>query len=96
MMEVAEVSRTKFDPYVIGNNIRDLRGKRKMTQMKAAEEMDMSLCHYARIEEGSKGMSIQMLFRFINFFCFINNIRNRFSIFIAHTSNMSRRVNQTS
>ena len=53
-MEVAEVSRTKFDPYVIGNNIRDLRGKRKMTQMKAAEEMDMSLCHYARIEEGSK------------------------------------------
>lgn len=29
--------------------------------MKAAEEMDMSLCHYARIEEGSKGMSIQML-----------------------------------
>ena len=68
MMEVAEVSRTKFDPYVIGNNIRDLREKRKMTQMKAAEEMDMSLCHYARIEEGSKGMSIQMLFRFINFY----------------------------
>lgn len=67
-MEVAEVSRTKFDPYVIGNNIRDLREKRKMTQMKAAEEMDMSLCHYARIEEGSKGMSIQMLFRFINFY----------------------------
>ena len=26
-MEVAEVSRTKFDPYVIGNNIRDLREK---------------------------------------------------------------------
>ena len=43
MMEVAEVSRTKFDPYVIGNNIRDLREKRKMTLMKAAEEMDMSL-----------------------------------------------------
>ena len=43
MMEVAEVSRTKFDPYVIGNNIRDLREKRKMTQMKAAEKMDMSL-----------------------------------------------------
>lgn len=61
MMEGAEVSRTKFDPYVIGNNIRDLREKRKMTQMKADEEMDMSLCHYARIEEGSKGMSIQML-----------------------------------
>lgn len=28
-MEVAEVSRTKFDPYVIGNNIRDLREKRR-------------------------------------------------------------------
>ena len=26
-MEVAEVSRTKFDSYVIGNNIRDLREK---------------------------------------------------------------------
>ena len=39
LMEVAEVSRTKFDPYVIGNNIRDLREKRKMTQMKAAEEI---------------------------------------------------------
>ena len=37
MMEVTEVSRTKFDPYVIGNNIRDLREKRKMTQMKAAD-----------------------------------------------------------
>ena len=36
MIEVAEVSRTKFDPYVIGNNIRDLREKRKM---KAAEEI---------------------------------------------------------
>ena len=35
MMEVTEVSRTKFDPYVIGNNIRDLREKRKMTQMNA-------------------------------------------------------------
>lgn len=33
--EMAEVSRTKFDPYVIINNIRDLREKRKMTQMKA-------------------------------------------------------------
>ncbi len=46
-MEVAEVSRTKFDPYVIGNNIRDLREKEKMTQMKAAEENGyefMSLC----------------------------------------------------
>ena len=39
------MGRTKFDPYVIGNNIRDLREKRKMTHMKAAEEMDMSLCH---------------------------------------------------
>ena len=36
----SEVGRTKFDPYVIGNNIRDLREKRKMTQMKLAEEMD--------------------------------------------------------
>jgi hypothetical protein len=26
-MDVAEVGRTKFDPYVIGNNIRDLREK---------------------------------------------------------------------
>ena len=33
------MGRTKFDPYVIGNNIRDLREKRKMTQMKAAEEI---------------------------------------------------------
>ena len=41
----SEVGRTKFDPYVIGNNIRDLREKRKMTQMKAAEKMDMSLWH---------------------------------------------------
>jgi hypothetical protein len=30
-MEVAEVSRTKFDPYVIGNNIRDLREKKNDT-----------------------------------------------------------------
>ena len=72
-MEVAEaiaeeLSKQGIRNIVIGNNIRDLREKRKMTQMKAAEEMDMSLCHYARIEEGSKGMSIQMLFRFINFY----------------------------
>ena len=32
---VAEVSRTKFDSYVIRNNISDLREKRKMTQTRA-------------------------------------------------------------
>ena len=32
---VAEVNRTKFDPYVIRNNIRDLCEKRKTTQMRA-------------------------------------------------------------
>ena len=36
--------------------------------MEVAEEVDMSLCHYARIEEDSNGLSIQMLFRFVNFY----------------------------
>lgn len=59
-MEVAEVSRTKFDPYVIGNNIRDLREKENDTDEGGwgnGYEF-MSLCtNWGRL----KGMSIQML-----------------------------------
>ena len=62
------LNRVKFDPYIIGNNLRDLREEKNLTQMEVAEKLDISSGHYARIEEGARGMSIQMLYRLINFY----------------------------
>ncbi len=53
---------------VIGNNLRDLRDAKKMTQLQVVSKLDISYNHYAKIEQGMRGMSLQMLFKLINLF----------------------------
>lgn len=57
-----------FDPIIIGDSLRKLREKKKLTQMDVVQALGMSYCHYARIEEGVRGMSINMLFKLMEFF----------------------------
>lgn len=54
--------------FVIGNKLRELREKKRVTQMQVVEALDVSYTHYAKIEEGVRGMSIQMLFKLMNYF----------------------------
>ena len=56
------------DYMVIGNNLRELRDARRMTQLQVVSELDISYNHYAKIEEGMRGMSLQMLFKLMNLF----------------------------
>lgn len=39
-----------------------------MTQMEVVQAIGVSYCHYARIEEGVRGMSMNMFFKLIDFF----------------------------
>lgn len=57
-----------FDPIIIGDSLRKLRENRKMTQMDVVHALEVSYCHYARIEEGVRGMSIKMIFKLMDFY----------------------------
>ena len=56
------------DYMVIGNNLRELRDARRMTQLQVVSALDITYNHYAKIEEGMRGMSLQMLFKLMNLF----------------------------
>lgn len=58
----------KLDLYVVGNNLRTLRMNKRLTQLEVVEALDISYNHYAKIEEGMRGMSMKMLFKLINFY----------------------------
>lgn len=58
----------KMDTFVIGNKLRDLREARGLTQMEVILALGISYNHYAKIEEGMRGMSLKMLFMLMNFF----------------------------
>ena len=53
----------KYDPFTIGGLIQDVRKYRKLTQMEMAEKLDVSLGHYAKMEEGSRGLSMELFFK---------------------------------
>lgn len=57
-----------LDLYTIGNNIRDLREKKQLTQMKVVNDLGISYTHYAKIEEGMRSMSLKMLFMLVTYF----------------------------
>ena len=57
-----------LDLYTIGNNIRDLREQKQLTQMKVVNDLGISYTHYAKIEEGMRSMSLKMLFMFVTYF----------------------------
>lgn len=52
--------------YLIGGYIQDARRDRKITQLEMAEKLDTSLAHYAKIEQGVDGMSLDMLFKIMS------------------------------
>lgn len=58
----------EYNPFLIGEKIGELRSKKKVSQITAAEMLDVSSVHYARIESGSRGMSLQLLFRIMEYY----------------------------
>ena len=60
--------RKNLDLYTIGNNIRDLREQKQLTQMKVVNDLGISYTHYAKIEEGMRSMSLKMLFMLVTYF----------------------------
>jgi transcriptional regulator with XRE-family HTH domain len=52
----------------IGDNIRNLRTQRGMTQLDVVLALEISYTHYARIEQGVRGMSLKMLYALMKFF----------------------------
>lgn len=65
---VIEMDNKNIDLFRIGENIRHLREERKLTQLQVVDALGISYCHYARIEQGKRSMSIEMLFTLMNFF----------------------------
>lgn len=59
---------TGMNLFVIGNKLRELREEKKVTQLQVVEALDISYTHYAKIEEGIRGMSLQMLFKLMEYF----------------------------
>lgn len=57
-----------LDLYTIGNNIRDLRERKQLTQMKVVNDLGISYTHYAKIEEGMRSMGLKMLFMLVTYF----------------------------
>ena len=57
-----------LDLYTIGNNIRDLREQKQLTQMMVVNDLGISYTHYAKIEEGMRSMSLKLLFMLVTYF----------------------------
>lgn len=58
----------EIDPFIIGNNLRELREQKELTQMELAKKVGVSYDHYAKIEQGMRGMSMKMLFVFMDYY----------------------------
>ena len=52
----------KYDQFVIGGMIQDIRKDKKITQFDMAERLNISLDHYSKLEQGAEGMSLGVLF----------------------------------
>lgn len=48
-------------PRLIGDHLRTLRDRRKMTQMEFAEQIDMDLKRYGRIERGLVNLTLSSI-----------------------------------
>lgn len=53
---------------IIGNKLRELRRQRKLNQREVAFEINMSREHYSHIENGTRGISQDMMFVLMNFY----------------------------
>ena len=57
-----------YNPNKVGERIKELRKKYRLTQEKLAEELNISPVSMCRIEKGSKGASIDLLVEISNYF----------------------------
>ena len=57
-----------MDLFTIGSNLREMREAKKVTQLQVVEALNVSYTHYAKIEEGIRGMSLPMLFKLMAYF----------------------------
>ena len=62
---MSDIETTDVDMFTIGNNLRELREQKRVTQMHV---LGVSYTHYAKIEEGMRGMSLKMLIKLIRYF----------------------------
>lgn len=62
---MSDIETTDVDMFTIGNNLRELREQKRVTQMQVVDVLGVSYTHYAKIEEG---MSLKMLIKLIRYF----------------------------
>ena len=51
---MSDIETTDVDMFTIGNNLRELREQKRVTQMQVVDVLGVSYTHYAKIEEGMK------------------------------------------
>lgn len=56
----------EYDGFSLGNIIQEIRRDKKLNQAEMAEKVDISVTHYARIEEGKNTMSINVFLRILD------------------------------
>lgn len=49
--------------FAIGCNLQEIRKSKKLTQLEMAEELNVSLTHYSKIEQGIDKMSMDVIFK---------------------------------
>ena len=62
---MSDIETTDVDMFTIGNNLRE---QKRVTQMQVVDVLGVSYTHYAKIEEGMRGMSLKMLIKLIRYF----------------------------
>lgn len=68
LVSFALENRNAMDLFTIGSNLREMREAKKVTQLQVVEALNVSYTHYAKIEEGIRGMSLPMLFKLMAYF----------------------------
>ena len=65
---MSDIDTTDVDMFTIGNNLRELREQKRVTQMQVVDVLGVSYTHYAKIEQRMRGMSLKMLIKLIRYF----------------------------
>lgn len=52
-----------FDQFMVGGLLQETRIEKNITQAQMAEALDVSLPHYAKIEQGTDRMSMKLLYK---------------------------------
>lgn len=67
-LEIYEVISMTYDGVKVGENIRNFRLKNDMTLEEVAFEVNKSASHLSQIEQGHRGISIQLLYSLMKLF----------------------------